>query len=256
VGVAFSEGGDKSSNTFSSKTGYYFDDSTEKNFDKKWQIIFLDGLYFFSGYQSPPLKHNVWVRWEKSSYGIKRSSLTKVLFLFVKIRFDLLQSFYIGLANDKWLESYAIWLQICKFIRKLTSGVSNTRTAGCICETHKHLKSWEIVKNFKCSQILDRFLSYLYGPQKLFSIKIWPEEDHSSGMWPSDQFEFETLGLVHPKAKMLIRSPSYQKKFVIKNTKEVLERLKQSKISWLCIMSFYIVNLIYKAANLRLINPF
>jgi hypothetical protein len=57
--------------------------------------------------------------------------------------------------------------------------------------TSKHDKS---LKFDQIKLYLRAFLAFC-GPQKLFSYKLGPAEHFFSRMWPSNQFEFETLGI-------------------------------------------------------------
>ncbi len=66
-------------------------------------------------------------------------------------------------------------------------------------------------KSIKFDQILLILRAFLVncGPQKLFSYKLRPVEHSFSRMWPSDQFEFETPGLVSLYCNYIIHKWNY-----------------------------------------------
>ncbi len=49
--------------------------------------------------------------------------------------------------------------------------------------------------NFDQIQFILRAILVNCGPQNLFSKKLWPAENFFFGMWPSDEFQYETPAL-------------------------------------------------------------
>ncbi len=75
------------------------------------------------------------------------------------------------------------------------AGVSSTRPAGhmwhtrCICAAREHLKKLTILLILnKVSLFKEQFVARL----SFFLFKLRPGENFFFGMWPSNQFEFET----------------------------------------------------------------